>query len=146
VQIPVETVREVAQLLNESGLSEIAFETTGPGPASKLTLRRPAAAPASVPEADPVTASDAPTPVAVSHLPHPVMVTSTAVGVFRAPKPPLVAGDVVRRRQVVAVVESLKIPTEIYAADPARVVEVFVREGQGVEWGQPLLSLVLLED
>lgn len=142
-------MREVAQLLNETGLCEVAFETTGSGPATKMTLRRQAFAPADAhqaasvpgePEAEPKAG-----PAQQAYVPPVLTVTSSAVGVFRAPRPALQRGDIVRRRQVVAVVESLKIPTEIFASEPATVVEVFVTEGQGVEWGQPLLTLAPLE-
>jgi biotin carboxyl carrier protein len=42
-------------------------------------------------------------------------------------------------------VETLNIPSELYASQNARVIEVLVAEGQGVEWGQPLLTLEPLE-
>jgi acetyl-CoA carboxylase biotin carboxyl carrier protein len=71
-----------------------------------------------------------------------VTITSTAVGLFRQSSPPLQVGDTVKNRQVVAIVESLKIPNEITTRVAGRIVEVLATEGQGVEYGQPLLVIV----
>jgi acetyl-CoA carboxylase biotin carboxyl carrier protein len=70
-----------------------------------------------------------------------ITITSTAVGLFRQPSPPVQAGDMVKPRQVVAIVESLKIPNEITTRVAGRVEELLVTEGQGVEYGQPLLII-----
>jgi acetyl-CoA carboxylase biotin carboxyl carrier protein len=68
-------------------------------------------------------------------------VTATAVGLFLRPTPPINEGDIVSAKQIVAVVESLKIPNEIAAGIAGRVVEFLVEEGHGVEYGQPLLTI-----
>jgi acetyl-CoA carboxylase biotin carboxyl carrier protein len=142
VQFPLDTVREVAQLLSETGLSEISLQTTGEGPASRLTLRRGApvvAAPVAVAvlEEEAVIETSVEEPAGPRFL----TVTSTAVGVFRAAKPLVEVGDEVRRKQLLAAVEALKVPIEVYAPEHGRVVEVLATEGQGVEWGQPLFIL-----
>lgn len=145
MQFPLDTVREVAQLLSETGLSEISLQSTGEGPVSRLTLRRaaPAIVVAPVGAATPAVSEDAATetPGETPAGPQLLHITATAVGVFRAAKPPLEIGDEVKRKQLVGVVEALKVPIELYAPENARVVEVLVTEGQGVEWGQTLLIL-----
>lgn len=137
-------MREVAQLLSETGLSEISLQTTGEGPASRLTLRRGAPVVLGAPVAVPMAAEDdvaAEASVEAPAGPAVLTVNATAVGVFRAAKPAVEAGDEVKRKQLLAAVEALKVPIEVYAPEHARVVEVLATEGQGVEWGQPLFVL-----
>ena len=143
MQFPLDTVREVAQLLSETGLSEISLQTTGDGPASRLTLRRGGPLLVSAPAAPPATEEDsaAEAPVEIPSGPQVLTVAAAAVGVFRASKPPVEVGDEVKRKQLLAAVEALKVPIEVYAPEDARVVEVLATEGQGVEWGQPLFIL-----
>ena len=49
------------------------------------------------------------------------------------------AGDEVQLRQGLVVVEAMKMENELRAAKAGRVREVFVREGQSVEAGTPLV-------
>ncbi len=68
------------------------------------------------------------------------------VGVYRAcvkpdDKPLIRPGDTVREGQIVAAVEALNYVNEIESAASGRVKEIFVRDGQPVEYGQPLLSI-----
>ncbi|HEX6798162.1 MAG TPA: acetyl-CoA carboxylase biotin carboxyl carrier protein subunit [Ktedonobacterales bacterium] len=68
------------------------------------------------------------------------------VGVYRArvkagEKPLVKPGDVVREGQVVAAVEALNYINEIESSAAGRVTEIFVRDGQPVEYGQPLLAI-----
>jgi acetyl-CoA carboxylase biotin carboxyl carrier protein len=74
-----------------------------------------------------------------------INILSPAVGVFRAAKVPIKIGDEVGKKALLGAVETLNIPTELYAEQSARVTEVLVADGQGVEWGQPLLVLEPLE-
>jgi acetyl-CoA carboxylase biotin carboxyl carrier protein len=144
VHLPLEAVREVAQILSESGLGEISLESTGPGPVTRLTMARPGAifvASGSETAADEDLLAAGEPELGKAEAPREITVTSAAVGVFRAAKPALVAGDEVKRKQLVATVEALKIPNEIYSPAHATVVEVLVADGQGVEWGQPLMIL-----
>ena len=146
VQFPLDTVREVAQILQNQGLGEITLETAG----GRLTLKRP-------PYAAPITASAAfdQTPEAILEhaaseateavVPAQINIVSPAVGVFREGKKALQIGDEVARKAMLGAVETLNIPTELLAPEAARVLEILVIEGQRVEWGQPLLVLEPLE-
>lgn len=149
VQFSLETVREVAQILTASGMGEVSLETVGEGPVTRLSLRRPVMVVAAPPGEAPLTEEDDSTSLesqpAVPAVSANITITSTAVGVFRPAKPPLSPGDEVKKKQLVAIVESLKIPFEIHAPSRARVVEVLTADGQGVEWGQPLLVLEPLD-
>lgn len=146
MQFPLETVREVAQILQNQDLGEITLETGG----ARLTLKRPslivAAAPA--PASETALAGEAQTAEADSSALAPatsITIASPAVGVFREGKNPPQIGAEVAKKAVLGAVETLNIPTELTAPQAARVVEILAIEGQRVEWGQPLLVLEPLE-
>lgn len=150
VQFPVETVREVAQILNQANLGEISLENTASG--AKLRLRRalyvaPSAAPATQAEivAQQQAQIESENAAEQEEIEARIPVASPAVGVFRAAKVALQIGDEVGKKALLGSVETLNIPTELYAVQSARVVEILVAEGQGVEWGQTLLVLEPIE-
>jgi acetyl-CoA carboxylase biotin carboxyl carrier protein len=73
-------------------------------------------------------------------------VLAPLVGIFHAWAKPkggtLVAvGDRVRADQLVGTIESLNVLNEVETAVAGRVVEIFVQEGQPVEYGQLLMTL-----
>jgi acetyl-CoA carboxylase biotin carboxyl carrier protein len=63
------------------------------------------------------------------------------VGAKPGAKPLVNAGDLVRVGQVVGMIETLNVLTEVEAMQAGRVVELKAREGQAVEYGQQLLAL-----
>ncbi|WP_026362904.1 acetyl-CoA carboxylase biotin carboxyl carrier protein [Methylopila sp. M107] len=133
-------VRDLAELLDEKGLSEIEIErgdfrvrvarqlTVAAGP----TLAAAAAAPAAV-AAAPSSAAD-----------HPGVVTSPMVGTaYLAPEPGARAfvevGSTVRQGQTVLIVEAMKTMNAISAPRAGTVREILVADGQPVEFGEPLI-------
>lgn len=73
-------------------------------------------------------------------------VTASLVGIFHTwakPKtPPLVnVGDRVKVGQVVGTIQSLNVINEVESLVAGRVVEIFVQDGQPVEYGQPLMTI-----
>ncbi len=147
VQFPPEAVREIAQLLSQSDLGEVSFEA---GQGQRLTLKRqpkfvavaaPAApvaensAPAAiVPETDATPATEAATSEAI-------LIASPCVGVFHAAKIAVEVGSPVKAKQVIGQVESLKVPNDLVAPATGVVSQMWVSDGQGVEWGQPLFEI-----
>jgi oxaloacetate decarboxylase alpha subunit len=145
----LDTVREVAQILRESEMAEICIETTGDDETpARLLLRRGQststhAAPVFYPAAEAIAATgaedsgEAEEPsVKLLHI------TATAVGVFHpAPKGVVKEGDTVKARQVLGIVESLRVPNEITCPVGGRVHAVLAAEGQGVEFGQLLFEI-----
>ena len=74
------------------------------------------------------------------------VVRAPLVGTFyRAPepgRPPFVeVGDLVEAGKTLAVVEAMKLMNGIVADVPGRVVEIYVRDAEPVEFDQPLLRL-----
>jgi biotin carboxyl carrier protein len=153
MQFSIEAVREVAQLLSQSGLEEISIETTDEGTQPfRLKIRRDTTArrPAS-PSATSITANSdgvattVPTEESNEIVSQTIEVHATAVGLFRSAKNPVREGDTVTRKQVLGVVESLKIPNDVLAPAAGRVLSLLVAEGQGVEYGQLLFTLDPIE-
>jgi len=165
MQFSLDTVQAVTRLLRESDLAEISLESTdGDSAASRLTVRRqaPLRGPRRQPpvateysgtgvESEVSTVATSNGATASSNTPDnssaaaedndTVLISATAVGVFRSAQPPLKAGDAVKSGQVVGIVESLKIPNEVIAPVAAQIVEVLSAEGSAVEYGQPLFLL-----
>lgn len=154
MQLSIEAVRDLARLLRESGLQQISFKDIddATGEPFRISLksgpppgRTRDAQPAPLSESGPrpaVANAIAPHDEGALPLPTPdTLLKATAVGVFWQMSPPLQAGAAVKAGQVVAIVESLKIPNEIIVPRDGRVSQVLVEDGQGVEYGQPLLSI-----
>ena len=72
------------------------------------------------------------------------LLTAPMVGTFyTAPSPKdapfVVEGDMVEAGQTIGIIEAMKIMNEIEAEVAGRVKRILARDGQGVEYGQPLL-------
>lgn len=146
MQFPLDTVREVAQILQTQNLGEITLEMGE----ARLTLKRPpsvvsiaASVESEIPLPDSFETTNEMASEAVA--PTSLNVVSPAVGVFREAKKPLQVGAEIKKKTVLGAVETLNIPTEVVAPQDARIVEILAIDGQGVEWGQPLLILEPLE-
>ena len=74
------------------------------------------------------------------------IVTSPIVGTYyRAPSPdadPFVdVGSRVKKGQTLCIVEAMKLMNEIQAEQSGEVVKFFADNGEGVEYGQPLIGI-----
>jgi acetyl-CoA carboxylase biotin carboxyl carrier protein len=84
-----------------------------------------------------------PSPLATEKL---VEITSPIVGTFySAPapdEPPFVnVGDRIRNGQTVCIIEAMKIMNEIEAEVNGEIVEILVKNGDSVEFGQALMRV-----
>ena len=75
------------------------------------------------------------------------LVKSPLVGTFYAApaedaQPFVSVGDRVKKGQTVAIVEAMKLMNEIESDFDGVISEVFVENGNMVEYGQPLFSIV----
>jgi len=147
--IDAAAIRELAELLTETGLTEIEVEQGG----MRLRVAKQlapvahtmAAAPVAV-AAAPVATAAAEAPVAKREGPHPGAVTSPMVGtVYVSPepgKPPFVkVGDVVKEGQTLLIVEAMKTMNPISAPRAGTVSEICVSDAHPVEFGQTLLVI-----
>jgi len=140
-------VRKLAELLRETGLSEIEFAEGE----KRIRVTRPTAPQAVAVHAAPAAA--APAPIAAAAAPagrpaanHPGAVTSPMVGTaYLAAEPggtPFVRpGDVVKAGQTVLIIEAMKVMNPIKAPRGGTVTEVLVSDAQPVEFGEVLLII-----
>ena len=146
--IDAAAIRELAELLTETGLTEIEVEQGG----MRLRVAKQLAPVSHVSAAPiaPVAVAAAPAaaeaPSAKREGPHPGAVTSPMVGtVYVAPEPgkqPFVkVGDQVKEGQTLLIVEAMKTMNPIAAPHAGTVSEICVSDAQPVEFGQTLLII-----
>jgi acetyl-CoA carboxylase biotin carboxyl carrier protein len=139
-----EAIRELAKLLDETGLTEIAVERGG---VSIRVARHSGAAISrgrAAETAPPATVASAPLPVDPAQ--HPGVVASPMVGTaYLAPEPgarPFVeVGTVVKTGESLMIIEAMKTMNQIPAPRPGTVIQILVDDGQPVEYGQPLMII-----
>jgi len=144
IQVDPSLVRNLAELLNETGLTEIEVQNgtqrvrvsrgataiaAPPAAAAPMAAARPAAA---------VEASE------VNFNNHPGAILSPMVGTaYRSPEPgarPFVdVGDNVKIGQTLLIVEAMKTMNSIPATKAGKVTHVLIEDGMPVEFGQPLV-------
>ncbi len=146
MNIDTKLVRELADMLAETGLTEIAVEDGD----RKIKVSRggaPAAIAHSMPAPQPAPAAASPAadppPAAPSNGD---AVKSPMVGtVFLSPEPgaaPFVnVGDQVKAGDTLVIVEAMKVMNPITAAKPGAVLEILVDNAQPVEYDQPLVVI-----
>ena len=147
MQVDPALVRQLAELLDETSLTEIEVQD---GDRRIRVARRAAqvAAPAQyapAPAAAPVTlaAPSAPTPPAVDPVDDPGTVKSPMVGtVYLSAEPggkPFVApGQTVAAGDTLLIVEAMKVMNPILSPRAGTVTRLIVQNGQPVEFDQPL--------
>lgn len=156
--IDARLVRKIADILKDTGLSEIEVEHAG----LKIRVAReltaapvnyvqaaapayapaPAAAPALVAAAPAAAAEAAPTPAAARG----DAVKSPMVGTaYLSPQPGADAfvkvGDTVSAGQTLLIVEAMKTMNPIAAPKAGKIVEILVSDAQPVEFGEPLVVI-----
>lgn len=147
MQVDIKLVRQLAELLNETGLTEIEVEDDDRKIRVARTLQAAsvavaAPAPAAAPAAAPVAAPAAPTAPAD----HPGALKSPMVGtVYLAASPeaaPFVSvGDSVKEGDTIVIIEAMKVMNPITATKGGKVTQVLVANGQPVEYDQPLVVI-----
>lgn len=139
-------VRKLADLLRETGLSEIEFAEGE----KRIRVTRPTAAQAVAVHAPVAAAAVAPAPVAAAPAgkpaSHPGAVTSPMVGTaYCAAEPgatPFVrVGDTVKAGQTVLIIEAMKVMNPIKAPRGGTVTEILVSDSQPVEFGEVLMII-----
>lgn len=158
--LKVQEIREIIKLIDQSSIDEFTFESNG----TKVKLKKNTgsvntviAAPA-IEESSAIKVEAAPSapatapvkdaaaqPAAEVSVPDESLqkITSPMVGTFyQSPSPDAPAfvtvGDIVKNDTVVCIVEAMKLFNEIEAEVNGEIVEVLVKDGQLVEYGQPL--------
>jgi len=146
LSVDPELIRELAQLLQETGLGEIEIERGG---ARVRVATAVAVSGAAVPAAV-VAPAASPTSAPMAAAPEPAtrkgtIVTSPMVGtVYLSPQPgasPFVKiGDAVSDGTL-CIIEAMKTMNPVPSPVAGLVAEIFVRDGQPVEFGEPLMRI-----
>ena len=148
IQVDPSLVRNLAELLNETGLTEIEVQNG----AQRVRVSRGAtavAAPAMAAAAPVAVAPRAAAKVEASEINfsnHPGALTSPMVGTaYRSPEPgarPFVdVGDSVKVGQTLLIIEAMKTMNAIPATKSGKVTHVLVEDGTPIEFGQPLVVI-----
>ena len=145
IQVDTALVRELAELLDSSQLTEIEVKD---GERSIRVVRTAAAAYAPAPAAAaPAAVAAAPAaPAADDWKNHPGLVKSPIVGTaYLTPEPgapPYVSeGAVVAAGDTLLIIEAMKVMNPIVAPKAGRVVKVLIRSEQPVEYDEPLVVI-----
>jgi acetyl-CoA carboxylase biotin carboxyl carrier protein len=138
-------IRSLANLLNETGLSEIEIEEDNLRVRVARTLSMPSHAMQLSHAASASLGIGAP-PAAPSLENHPGVVTSPMVGTaYRCPEPGAPAfvevGTAVREGQTLLIIEAMKTMNQIAAPRSGTVKRIIVENGQPVEYGEPLMII-----
>jgi acetyl-CoA carboxylase biotin carboxyl carrier protein len=145
----IDEIKRLLQLMDENKLVEFEYEDEG----RRLKLRRaedrvvqqvPVAMPAAVPLA--VPAPPAAPAVEAARPSNVVEFKSPLVGTFyRSSKPDADAfcnvGDEIGPEKVICIIEAMKVMNEIKAELQGVVREILVKNGQAVEYGEPLFLI-----
>lgn len=144
---PAALVRELGLLLDELGLTEAEVSV---GEVRVRVQRQPAPTSPALPVPGvtvTATTEDPATGRAEAAATRPLRtVEAPMVGTFYRASSPTAApyvqvGDVVKPGQTLGIIEAMKLMNEIEATVGGRVVEILVENGQGVEFGQPLVLI-----
>jgi len=148
MQVDTDLVRELAEMLNDTGLSEIEVEDgdrkirvsrtmtaiAAPMAAAPVAVAAPLAqaAPAHIAESAPAVAANA--------LKSPMVGTA-----YLTPEPDAAAfvtvGQQVKAGDTVMIIEAMKVMNPIVAPNSGTVTEIYVESGQPVEFDQPLMVI-----
>jgi acetyl-CoA carboxylase biotin carboxyl carrier protein len=153
----IRKIKKLIELLEESGLAEIEI-TEGEesvriarvaqgSPA--ITQMMPVHAPIAAPPAAAPAAAAAAAPAAAEAAPAPRnenLVTAPMVGTFYASPAPgakafVEVGQEVRVGQVLCIIEAMKMMNQIESERAGKVVAVLAKNGEPVEFGQPLFAI-----
>lgn len=152
MQVDTKLIRELAEMLNETDLSEIEVEDgdlkikISRGGGTVHVASAPLPAPAPVAPA-PALAAEAPAADAPAQAKdHPGTIFSPMVGtIYTAPDPTaddfIKVGDTVSAGQTILIVEAMKVMNQIHAAKGGVVKAILVENAQPVEYGEPLVII-----
>ncbi len=152
----IKEIKEMLQLMAEHNLTEVEIEKDG----LKIKLRKGVngkimaeemhmAAPVTIPVPRLAVPAESSAPAAVkitADNPNVVVVKSPMVGTFYAAPSPDQApyasvGKKVKEGDVLCIVEAMKLMNEIKSEQAGTIIELLVKNGQPVEFDQPLFKI-----
>ena len=145
MQVDTALIRQLAELLDETKLTEIEVEDG----ARKIRVARTMtgfgtgvamAAPAPVAAAPVAVVAEAPAPSTANAIKSP-MVGTVFLAAEPGAKPFAGVGDIVSEGQTLVIIEAMKVMNPIAAPRAGKVTQVMVENGQPVEFDQPLIVI-----
>jgi acetyl-CoA carboxylase biotin carboxyl carrier protein len=149
-EINEEIIRTLAGLLDETGLSEIEYESQG----HRLRVSRAGGMAQQFYAAPPAAGTAAPAQASALAAIAPVEADQPPVGAINSPMvgtaylasepgtPPFVkVGDMVTEGQTLLIIEAMKVMNELKSPRSGKVSQIMVSDGQPVEFGEPLLVI-----
>jgi acetyl-CoA carboxylase biotin carboxyl carrier protein len=152
--VNLKEIRELIELMRQTGVSELEIERSGVrvrirtgragGEESAVTVVHPLAERISQ---DVVIAKPSVEPGAAPPAEEQgVLVRSPIVGTFYRSASPdgpnyVEVGDVVKKGQILCIVEAMKLMNEIESETDGRILEVLIENARPVEYGQPLFRI-----
>ena len=147
-QIDSKLVRQLASVLNETGLTEIEYEMGGlrirvARHAREVATYVPAGAPMAV---QAIAATEAAPAAPADAASHPGAVKSPMVGVaYLLPEPgapPFIkVGDTVAEGQTLCLIEAMKTFNPVKAPKGGKIARILMENGSPVEYGEPLVII-----
>jgi len=156
----IKEIKSLIQLLEETGLTEIEIEEHGrrvrlrkepkePGNAGAMPVLVHGAPTSSIPHTSPTLALPGVLPsneVLKETEPHLTVITSPIVGTFyrshqQGADAYVKVGDLVKKGQILCIVEAMKLMNEIESDLDGTVSAVCVEDKASVEFGQPLFKI-----
>jgi acetyl-CoA carboxylase biotin carboxyl carrier protein len=153
----IRKIKKLIELLEESGIAEIEIKEgeeavrisrmmAPPAGVQPITQVVHSAAPAGVPSRAPELPAAALTEGAAKPKPNEHVITAPMVGTFYAApspgaKPFVEIGDEIKVGQVLCVIEAMKMMNQIEADKAGRIASILARNGDPVEFGQPLFVI-----
>ena len=143
--IDQDLIRELARLLDETGLTEIEFERDG----QRVRVARQGQPVALTPRSmamDPSAPGAAADGGRLDPADHPGLVSSPMVGTAYVGSepgaPPFVRiGSRVRAGETLLIIEAMKTMNQIPAPRSGTVIQILIEDGQPVEFGEPLMII-----
>jgi acetyl-CoA carboxylase biotin carboxyl carrier protein len=147
----IRKVKKLIELLEESGISELEIsegeESVRISRHPRMTMQAPIAA-QPMPLAAPAAAPATPATAAGEHKPRvdEHTVTSPMVGTYysaSAPgaKPFVELGNEIKMGQILCIIEAMKMMNQIESDKAGRVTAILAKNGEPVEFGQPLFII-----
>jgi acetyl-CoA carboxylase biotin carboxyl carrier protein len=149
----IRKVKKLIELLEESGIAEIEISEGEESvrisryPQGMTVAQAPVMAPMQAASAAPAAAPAQPAPAPTS--PSPAAdnsITAPMVGTYySAPAPGAKSfvqiGDEIKVGQVLCIIEAMKMMNQIESEKEGRIVSILARNGEPVEFGQPLFVI-----
>jgi acetyl-CoA carboxylase biotin carboxyl carrier protein len=139
-----EALRKLAEILEETGLSEVEVENEGHR--MRVARSSPTVVQAAAPLAAAPASDEAPATAGQATASATGQVNSPMVGtVYLAPEPGadpfFKVGDQVNEGQSVLIIEAMKVMNALPAPHSGILREILVSDGQPVEFGEPLMII-----